>query len=476
MSRKLTALLLAILMLPFSAMNVVAVGEPDLWVDEISFSDDSPTGGDTVTITAEVANDGGDSGVVSVTTNVTFYWDNNYIGTDMITIPGDSTADAVMDWEAVGGTHTIKVIVDEENAIEESDEENNEEEKDINVNYPPILFVDDDDSENNGGFSLETDPYYTNSLENISIGYDTFRVGSSEDGPDIDTLSEYTMIIWACGSDYASGDTDVTFTDNDKTNVADYLNDGGSMWVIGHDILYDFDYVDGERYEGDFEYDYFGISYVDHDRQTPPVVYGVEGDPISDGIAYDADAISSDFADDIDPRDGFEKVLSSNGDYNISTIRTEEDYKLVFMTFDFSSITNTEDRDEFMENIVEYLAVQLENDVSLSRFNTPENKDTVEPGVENIVNVTVRNRGTANQTSVEVTIDIRCLNNTYRFSEEETVSINAGEGAFVEFEWDVPDDKDYEYEISAEASVTDDEKEDNNFKKIEVDTLSLIHI
>ena len=179
MSRKLTALLLAILMLPFSAMNVVAVGEPDLWVDEISFSDDSPTGGDTVTITAEVANDGGDSGVVSVTTNVTFYWDNNYIGTDMITIPGDSTADAEIDWETVGGTHTIKVIVDEENAIEESDEENNEEEKDINVNYPPILFVDDDDSENNGGFSLETDPYYTNSLENISIGYDTFRVGSS---------------------------------------------------------------------------------------------------------------------------------------------------------------------------------------------------------------------------------------------------------------------------------------------------------
>jgi len=377
MSRKLTALLLAILMLPFSAMNVVAVGEPDLWINEINFSDDSPTGGDTVTIIAEVANDGGDSGVVSVTTNVTFYWDNNYIGTDMITIPGDNTADAEMDWETVGGTHTIKVIVDEENAIEESDEDNNEEEEDINVNYPPILFVDDDDSENNGGFSLETDPYYTNSLENISIGYDTIRVGSSEDGPDIDTLSEYTMIIWACGSDYASGDTDVTFTDNDKTNVADYLNDGGSMWVIGHDILYDFDYVDGERYEGDFEYDYFGISYVDHDRQTPPVTYGVDGDPISDGIAYDTDALSSDFADDIDPRDGFEKVLSSNGDYNISTIRTEEDYKLVFMAFDFSSITDTEDRDEFMENIVEYLAVQLENDVSLSRFNTPKNKETI---------------------------------------------------------------------------------------------------
>ena len=84
MSRKLPALLLARLMLPFSAMNVAAVGEPDLWINEISFSDDSPTGGDTVTITAEVANDGGESGVVSVPPNVTFDWDGNYIGTDRI--------------------------------------------------------------------------------------------------------------------------------------------------------------------------------------------------------------------------------------------------------------------------------------------------------------------------------------------------------------------------------------------------------
>ncbi|MED6305381.1 MAG: CARDB domain-containing protein, partial [Candidatus Thermoplasmatota archaeon] len=471
MSRKLTALLLAILMLPFSAMNTVAEGEPDLSINEISFSDDSPTGGDIVTITAEVANDGGSSGLVSVTTNVSFYWDDEYIGKDTITIPGSSATDAEMDWEAVGGTHTIKVIVDEENAIEESDEDNNEDSKEINVNYPPILFVDDDDSENNGGFSLETDPYYTNALENLSIGYDTFRVRSSEDGPDIDTLSEYVMIIWACGSDYASGDTDVTFTDNDKTNVADYLDNGGNMWVIGHDILYDFDYVDGERYEGDFEYDYFGISYVDHDRQTPSVTYGVEDDPISHGIAYDTDALSSDFADDIDPRDGFEKVLSSNGDYNISTIRTEEDYKLVFMAFDFSSITNTEDRDEFMEKIVEYLAVQLENDVSLSRFNNPKNKDTIEPGVDNTINVTVRNRGTTNQTDVEVYIDIQCRNDTdYRFMDDDTVSINAGEGAFVEFEWETPDDEDYEYDIKARAYISDDEKEDNNVKTIEVDT------
>ena len=127
MSRKLTAFLLAILMLPLSAMNVIAdEGDPDLEVNEITFSDNTPTGGDVITITAEIANDGGASGLVSVTTNVSFYWDNNFIGKDTVTVPGSNTADAEIDWRAVGGTHTIKVIVDEEEQIREEDEDNNE--------------------------------------------------------------------------------------------------------------------------------------------------------------------------------------------------------------------------------------------------------------------------------------------------------------------------------------------------------------
>ena len=183
---------------------------------------------------------------------------------------------------------------------------------------------------------------------------------------------------------------------------------------------------------------------------------GVDDDPISDGMEYDADAISSDFADDINPRSGFEKVFSSGApaDYNISTIRTEEDFKFVFMTVDFSSITNSDDRDELIELVVEYLVEQLENDVSLSRFNTPKDGETVEPNVENMVNVTVRNRGTEDQDSVQVSLEIRCLNNTYRHTDSTTISLDAGEGAFVEFEWDTPDDEDYEYEVKVEAEVS----------------------
>ena len=56
MSRKITAFLLAMLMLPLSAMNTLAdENDPDLSINEISFSDDTPTGGDEITITAEPA-------------------------------------------------------------------------------------------------------------------------------------------------------------------------------------------------------------------------------------------------------------------------------------------------------------------------------------------------------------------------------------------------------------------------------------
>ena len=78
MSRKITALLLAMLMLPLSAMNTIAdENDPDLSIDDITFSEDSPTGGDEITITAVIANDGGTSGFLSVTTNVSFFfrWD-----------------------------------------------------------------------------------------------------------------------------------------------------------------------------------------------------------------------------------------------------------------------------------------------------------------------------------------------------------------------------------------------------------------
>ena len=188
MSRKITALLLAMLMLPFSAMNTLAdENDPDLSINEISFSDDSPTGGDEITITAEIANDGGTSGLISVTTNVSFYYDSTFIGKETITIPGSDTADAEIDWTAVGGTHTIKVIVDEEEQITESDEDNNEESESITVAYPPILLLDEVFSH------LDNDKKQSLSREIESLDSQAFMTGI--DKSDFMTFNKDSCII-----------------------------------------------------------------------------------------------------------------------------------------------------------------------------------------------------------------------------------------------------------------------------------------
>ncbi len=122
MSRKPLTLLLALLMLLPPVLG--DENDTDMSVEDISFSDDSPTGGDEITITAEVANDGGASGLPSVTTNVSFYWDSNYIGQDSVTIPGGQSADASVEWTAVGGTHNITVIADEEDNGQDTNENN----------------------------------------------------------------------------------------------------------------------------------------------------------------------------------------------------------------------------------------------------------------------------------------------------------------------------------------------------------------
>ena len=67
-------------------------------------------------------------------------------------------------------------------------------------------------------------------------------------------------------------------------------------------------------------------------------------------------------------------------------------------------------------------------------------------------------------------MEITCLNNSYTFTDSETISLDAGTGTYVEFEWDTPDDEDYVYQIKSKATISDDEKEENNEKIIKVNT------
>ena len=471
MSRKSFTFLLALLMLlpPVQGDE----NDPDLTIEDISFSDDSPAGGDEIMITAEVANDGGATGLQSVTANVTFYWDNNSIGQDMVTIPGGQSADASVEWTAVGGTHNITAIVDEENDVQESNEDNNQRSEYITVTYPSIAVIDDDGGENNGGTRVDVDGYYTDALDSLELTYDLLRVDSGDDGPDADTLTNYGLVIWFVGSDLST-----TFTQNDQDAMAQFLDDGGTAWVTGHDILWDLNTATGSRSEGDWEYDYLGVGYVDHDNGTANPVGGVQDDPVTDGAKYDTDdSLFFDYGDDLAPRSDFHGIFNTTDDDGTlwSALRTEEGYGMVFLAFEFAYIASTDNRTDLVDRIVEYLLEELEHDVSLSRFNSPRDGDTIEPDVTQVINVTVRNRGSEDESNVQVNLDIDCRNSSANdHSDSKTISsLPAGATTTVTFDWDVPEEEDYVYDIEAEAYISSDEKRTNDKRSITVDTYVL---
>ena len=105
--------------------------KPDLVVSSITFSASDPEEGDSVTITAEIDNDGS---AVARSIIVHFYLDGDLLGEDSIsTISSSLSGQATYEWKVVEGTHEISVIVDPADNINEIDDTNNEGSETITV-------------------------------------------------------------------------------------------------------------------------------------------------------------------------------------------------------------------------------------------------------------------------------------------------------------------------------------------------------
>ena len=113
-------------------ISEMSEGRPDLAISEILFSDDEPTVGDEINITAIIKNA---ASIAVANVNVSFYkkdgTDLEYIGSVMINLGAQGTKNATITWEVDGKDLVIVVIVDPDNLIDETNEENNELEADL---------------------------------------------------------------------------------------------------------------------------------------------------------------------------------------------------------------------------------------------------------------------------------------------------------------------------------------------------------
>jgi len=215
-----------------------------------------------------------------------------------------------------------------------------------------ILLVDDD-----AGSSYET--YYTAALDDLGRSYDYWNNADSGP-PSSSVLSDYGIVIWETGDDYAGG---TTISGDEQTALASYLDGGGSLFISGQYI----GWASTQEVGGDpvFLLNYLRASYITEDGSTNYVL-GYAGDPVADG--WDLTLTGGDGAgnsgiysgpDIIAPINDSVAIANQTGTSLVSAVRYIGTYRLVYLSFPFESIDNSADRDEVMYDILLWLTFPI---------------------------------------------------------------------------------------------------------------------
>ncbi|RLJ00485.1 MAG: hypothetical protein DRP03_00140 [Candidatus Aenigmatarchaeota archaeon] len=250
---------------------------------------------------------------------------------------------------------------------------------------PKILLVED--AHFCGGYSptekctnAQIEPFYTKALEANGYEYDTYVVsGSSDNGPDLETLSKYDIVIWFTGEDHKN-----TLTSVDINNLQQYLDNGGAFFLTGQDIGYDI-------WDTAFYGEYLHAFYcADSSGEYDHTLVGTNNNPIGDGLFPTIDSTIKGGADNqyfpsvIFYRDGKDiyfryNMLSSEFYYEYidaaliicgngkkyvlrqsvlpAAIKAKTaTYKVVYFAFGFEGIDSDADRNEIMKRVIGYLS------------------------------------------------------------------------------------------------------------------------
>lgn len=118
---------------------------------------------------------------------------------------------------------------------------------------PKSLFVND-----NGLFSSNTDTVLA-AIDAAGIEYDIFSARDSLRSPTAAEMFSHPLVIWYCSTD-GVGNYLWNADNTDNTELLTYLENGGKLWLMGSDFLYDrYGSAPDVFVPGDFPYDFLGI-------------------------------------------------------------------------------------------------------------------------------------------------------------------------------------------------------------------------
>ena len=237
-----------------------------------------------------------------------------------------------------------------------------------------VLFVDDTDD------NFENAERFHQSV--IDAGYTAVYYEAELEGtsPTAEYMDEFDLVIWHTAGD-GTGLYFWNTDDTDNEQIMAYLNNGGKLWVVGLDFLFD-------RYgsapvtfsSGDFAYDYLGLESYDVQSQSDDGGLGVpsltpdESSPVADLNTLSWEFETLWWVDGVTLREGVAPVYRMSGeDYPLAdeicgSYRIGQGYIVLSYFFDMS-VTETEDmRLENVEAAMSFLEnINLSND-DLQRY------------------------------------------------------------------------------------------------------------
>ena len=314
----------------------IVVAGPDIAVSNLNAPEYA--GIDIITpISALVKN----LGTSSETITVNLISDGEIEDTQTISLNSGENQEVIFDWiPTIEGTYPVGISA--EIAGYEPYTDNNEKTNDVNVFTAEgyVLLVDDDD-----GDSYEN--YYETALLASSFLYDLWD-RENDGSPTMTDMNPYSTVVWFTGDDYG-----VTISSEDQTNLADYLDDGGRLFMTGQDIGYD---INGDAFYSDYLHATYNV-----DDTNIFSLEGTTGDPIGNGLAIDISsgdgANNQDWPDGISPIEPANTVFTYESSSHSGGIKTDTGvYKNVYFSFGFEAISNQDDRTTIMDRVLTWLA------------------------------------------------------------------------------------------------------------------------
>ncbi|MGB9561286.1 MAG: Omp28-related outer membrane protein [bacterium] len=246
-----------------------------------------------------------------------------------------------------------------------------------------VLIVDDDQGD-------DFEKYYETALDSLKIQY--FTLSRLSGNINSSTLMRFRAVVWFTGTPF----TDV-LSSVDRVALQTYLTNGGKLFLTGAEIGWSLTDTSS------FYRNYLHAHYV-ADSASNYNVYGVFGDPISDGMSFrifDGDGANNQrYPDVIQPRDSYATTIFTYGTRTDSAagIRIEtEIYKIVYLGFGFEAIDNFASRRLLMQRIMNFFGISSSTETR-NIANLPE-KFSVAPPYPNpfnsslVLEFSIRKRG-----------------------------------------------------------------------------------